>query len=217
MTGRRGAGTALAPALLACLLAGGCGVPTDSEAQPVPTVPYGLLNPSGPAPSASAPAAEGGPRVWLVRDDGLVPAESLPAGPGPRATAAVLLRRLGGGPTDMERADGLSTAFGPGVELSLTGVSDGHATVDIRAGDLAPSPSRLPLAVGQVVLTLVSVDGIDDVRLTAAGSPIQAPLPGGALTDRPLRAGDYASLVTPNRSPAPSPPPTATGPASPTP
>ena len=88
--------------------------------------------------------------------------------------------------------------------------------VDIRSGDLAPSPSRLPLAVGQLVLTLSSIEGIDDVALTAAGSPIQAPLPGGALTDRPLRADDYAALLLRvGASEAPSS--TATGPASPTP
>lgn len=200
----------------ACLLVGGCGVPSDSEAQPVPAVPYGLLSPSGPTPSTSTSAPVRGPRVWLLRDDRLVPAEAPSPASDPTSTATALLRRLAAGPTEQERADGLSTAFGPGVELTLTEVTGGHAVVDIRSGDLAPSPSRLPLAVGQLVLTLSSIDGIDDVALTAAGSPIQAPLPGGALTDRPLRADDYAALLL-RAGASEEPTSTATGPASPTP
>ncbi len=218
MTGRPVRIMTLAGALVACVLTAGCGVPTDTDAQAVNPVPYGLLSPSGPAPSASASVAVRGPRVWLVRDDALVPAEAPPSGTDPATTATALLGRLAAGPTEQERADGLSTAFGPSVELTLTDVTGGHAVVDIRAGDLAPSPSRLPLAVGQVVLTLVSVDGIDDVVLTAAGSPIQAPLPGGELTDRPLRADDYAALRSRTRTPAATlPSGMATGPALPTP
>lgn len=209
---------ALAGAFVASLLTTSCGVPRESEAQQVPVVPYGLLSPSGPAPSASASAVARGPLVWLVRADRLVPAEAPSAGSDLATTAAALLRRLADGPSDQERADGLATAFGPGVELTLTDVSAGHAVVDIRAGDLAPSPSRLPLAVGQLVLTLASVDGIHDVSLTSDGSAIQAPLPGGALTDRPLRAEDYAGLRTSTASAvATTPADTATGPASPTP
>ena len=207
---------AMASVVAACLLTGGCGVPSGSEAQALPAVPYGLLSSSGPTPSTTTSAAARGPRVWLVRDDGLVPAEAPSSASDPTSTATALLGRLAAGPTEQERADGLSTAFGPGVELTLTEVTSGHAVVDIRSGDLAPSPSRLPLAVGQLVLTLCSIDGIDDVALTAAGSAIQAPLPGGALTDRPLRAGDYEALL--RRSGASEEPSaTAAGPASPTP
>jgi Sporulation and spore germination len=216
---RRAAGSAvLGGALLLTLLTAACGVPRDSEVEVVPVVPYGLLSPSGPTPSTSGSPVVRGPRVWLVRGDLLVPAEAPSAGSDAGTTATALLRRLAGGPTEQERAHGLATAFGPGVELTLTEVTGGHAVVDIRAGDLAPSPSRLPLAVGQLVLTLVSVDGIDDVRLTSAGSAAQAPLPGGALTDRPLRASDYAALRAPDGSPSSAPPAgTATGPASPAP
>lgn len=207
---------AVASVVAGCLLLGSCGVPSDSEAQAVPVVPYGLLSPSGPTPSTTTSAAARGPRVWLVRDEGLVPAEAPSSSSDPTSTATALLARLAAGPSDQERADGLSTAFGPGVELTLTEVTGGHAVVDIRSGDLAPSPSRLPLAVGQLVLTLSSIEGIDDVALTAAGSAIQAPLPGGALTDRPLRADDYAPLLSGVRAPE-APSQTATGPASPTP
>lgn len=213
MTCRPAAAVPLASALLVCLLATGCGVPTDTKAEAVPAVPYALLSPSEPAPSTSTSTTARGPRIWLVRDDRLVPAEAPSPSQDVGATATALLRRLASGPNEQERAAGLSTAFGPGVDLTLSGLTGGHAVVDIRAGDLAPSPSRLPLAVGQLVLTLASLDGIDDIVLTAAGSPIAAPLPGGALTDRPLRADDYTAL----RSPGSPPTSTTTGPAPPTP
>lgn len=219
MTRRSASFTLLAGVLMVCAGVAGCGVPTASSAQSVPVVPYDLLSPSDAGPSASAAVPGAGPQMWLVDGTELVAAAAPSPGRDVRSTASAVLDRLAQGPTEQQRADGLSTAFGPDVRLTLTDVTGGRAVVDIQAGDQAPSPSRLPLAVGQLVLTLTSIEGVDEVVLTAAGAPIQAPLPGGALSDRPLRADDYASLrSTRSQSPpATSPRQTATGPASPTP
>ena len=195
MTARGTVGPLLAVVLTTCALLSGCGVPTGPGAEPVPVVPYDLLSPSGPEPSRSPSTAAQGPQVWLVRDEALVPAAAPSAAADARTTAVATLLRLAEGPTQQQRAEGLSTAFGPDVQLAVTGLAEGRAVVDIRAGDQVPSPSRLPLAVGQLVLTLASVEGVDEVVLTAAGAPIEAPLPGGALTDRPLRAEDYVGLT----------------------
>ncbi len=191
---RRSASGALGGILVFCAAVAGCGVPTSSMAQSVPVVPYDLLSPSGSDPSARPSVPGTGPQVWLVRDDALVPSAAPSSGADVRSTASAVLLRLAEGPTEQQRADGLATAFGPDVQLVLTEVAGRRAVVDIRAGDQAPSPSRLPLAVGQLVLTLTSIDGVDEVVLTAGGAPIGAPLPGGALTERPLRADDYAAL-----------------------
>ena len=219
MTRRSTLGQLLVGALITGVLVSGCGVPTGSSAQSVPVVPYDLLSPSGSEPSVSPSVPALGPTVWLVRDDALVPGAATPPGPDVPATASAMLLRLAEGPTEQQRADGLSTAFGPDVRLSLTDVTGGRAVVDVQAGDQVPSPGRLPLAVGQLVLTLASVEGVDEVVLTAGGAPIEAPLPGGALTERPLRPDDYAALRS-RRTPPPSATAsssTATGPASPTP
>lgn len=183
--------------LLSAALLSGCGVPATSTAERIPTVPYGLTSPSESEPPTHSSTAPGDPLVWLVHEDRLVPVAAPPPGPDPRATAVSALTRLAAGPTDQERADGLSSALGPDVQLALTDLSDGRAVVDVRAGDQAPSPGRLPRAVGQVVLTLVSIDGIDEVVLTVDGQNIEAPLPGGELTSEALQADDYATLATP--------------------
>ena len=76
----------------------------------------------------------------------------------------------------------------------LVSLEDGRATVDVRMGRLPTGGDRLPLAVGQVVLTVTSVPTVREVVLVADGARIEAPLPGGALTGRPLTAADYAVL-----------------------
>jgi hypothetical protein len=75
----------------------------------------------------------------------------------------------------------------------------------VPASDKGPSPERQPLAVGQVVLTATSVPGVDGVLLDGVdGHPGEMPLPGGALTTRPLRRSDYVELLRP-RTPSPTP------------
>lgn len=182
-------------ALLALALVPGCGVPTRSVAEPLASVPYELMSPST-APSKARPSTQSeGRRLWWVRDGELVAVAGPPAGPDLEGTAAATLERLAAGPSEQERTAGLSTALGPDVRLALESLTNGRVVVDIRAGEQAPSAGRLPLAVGQLVLTLVSIDGVDQVLLTADRAAIEAPLPGGALTALPLRAEDYEALT----------------------
>lgn len=186
-------------AALASILVAACGAPTGSEARPIASVPYDLTAPAPPDSSTSAPTPSRGPQVFLLRDEVLRAASPVPSGADVRASAARALEALVDGPTDQDRTSGLSTALGPEVRLSLTDLVDGRATVEIRVGEQALGAGRLPLAVGQIVLTLTSVVGVEEVVLTADGARIAAPLPGGALTDRPLRARDYVELT---RAPA---------------
>lgn len=172
-----------------------CGAPSGSAARPIESVPYDLTAPAPAASSSSTSAPSRGPHVFLLRGDVLRPASPVIAGGDVRSTAARALKTLVEGPNDQDRGAGLSTALGPEVRLSLTDLVDGRATVEIQVGEQALGAGRLPLAIGQIVLTLTSVTGVDEVVLTAEGSRIAAPLPGGALTDRPLRARDYAALT----------------------
>jgi hypothetical protein len=81
------------------------------------------------------------------------------------------------------------------VRLDLVDVVDGTASIQITPSSQSPSADRLPLAVGQLVLTVTSVDGVDRVTFLQDGAPIEAPLPGGARTAQPVTAADYSSLL----------------------
>lgn len=183
--------------------AAACGVPSESPPLAITGVPYDLLRP--PATAAIRPTAlpTRGPFVYLLSgDERLVPVESGRVAGEPVELITGILTRLANGPTDEERGRGLSTALGSDVTLTLQRLESGRAQIELDAGAQATPARRLPLAVGQVVLSVTSVPGIDSVVLTNHGIPIDAPLPGGALTDHPLSAGDYKALVGPRRATA---------------
>ena len=195
----------------------GCGVPTGGEPSTIPAtdVPYGLADPA-PAPTPTVPpeAVADASRVhWVTAADTLVPRVREVSGTSRRARLADLLEQLAAGPTAAERDEQLSTALPPEVRLSVTGLDGGTATIDLDALAEAPAGGTGRRAVAQIVLTATSVPGIDAVLLELAGEPIEAPLPDGALSDRPLTASDYAAaaaavpsvLVAPSAVPAEPP------------
>ena len=115
------------------------------------------------------------------------------------ALAAVLLRRLAAGPTTEQREAGLSTVLEPGVPVALVDVVDGTARVALRQPDRDPAADRLPLATGQVVLTVTSAPGVEHVQLLRDGAPTAVPLPGGARSAAPVTALAYAVLLAATR------------------
>ena len=208
--GARGVGRSLvlAPLLVAVLLGvTGCGVPAAGTTRLVDDgdVPYRLLeaSPSAPAPSTAPPGeAVTVPQLYLVDPDGLLRAQPIEveAGTAMHVEDAVLAA-LATGPTDVQRAAGLSSALGPEVRLRVIDLVAGTARVDIQVAVGGPSADRLPLAVGQIVLTTTSVQGVDRVVLVQDGQPLPAPLPDGEQTSDPLEASDYASLLAPGTGP----------------
>jgi hypothetical protein len=206
---------ALAAAVLALA---GCGVPTDGSTRTLDAekVPYGLLRPApvqSPTPSAPGPAVTVPQVFFLDVDDQLVPQPQPVEASGLEPVVQSLLARLAAGPNEQQRASGLGSALGPGVQLDLLGVADRTASIQVTPSSQTPAADRLPLAVGQVVLTVTSVDGVDRVVFVQDGAPIEAPLPGGARTSQPVSASDYSTLLagTAERAekvePGPSSPP----------
>ncbi len=55
-----------------------------------------------------------------------------------------------------------------------------------------------------MVLTLTSVEGVDQVLLVQDGEPTEMALPGGARTSDPVGAGQYRALVAPDEVPLPT-------------
>ncbi|HEX2073709.1 MAG TPA: GerMN domain-containing protein [Geodermatophilus sp.] len=188
---------AVAGVLLA--LVAGCGISTGGTPEPIPAsdVPYGLLSPS---PSPSAPTDPGPTQAaslvyLLAGEDTLVPRAREVGGGSLRERLDDLLGDLAEGPNDVERRDELSTALPPDVSLTVAEIAGTTATVDIAGPADAPSGWASRRAVAQIVLTATSLDGVDAVRLTLGGEPVDAPLPSGELTSEPLTAEDYAVFL----------------------
>lgn len=213
MRSRRWPGTALV--VLVAVLGVSCGVPTDGTPRTVPAqdVPYGLLDPP-PAPEPSLPAQGPGltsPRLYLLdADDALVPTDLTVEANGLRSVVRQILDALSDGPSEAQRERGLASALGPEVALTLDGLDGGTARVEVSAPTREPTADRLPLAVGQVVLSLTSVEGVDRVLLVQGGQPTEMALPGGARTSAPVGPAQYRSLVAPDEVPAPKVEPTPT-------
>ena len=179
-------------------VASACGVPDHGPPVTITQVPYHLMQPEPSVTATPSPGGTARPFVYLVRDQVLVPVQaSVRQLSDPAAAVMDVLAQLADGPSEQDRNAGLSTALGPDTAVHLAGLEDGVARIDIVAGDQIPSPSRVPLAVAQVVLSVTSVPGVGSVLMTRDGSPVELPLPGGALTGSPVRAQDYVPLVGP--------------------
>jgi hypothetical protein len=76
----------------------------------------------------------------------------------------------------------------------MVGVANGTAEVELSPST-SISADRLPMAVGQVVMSLTSVPGVARVVLLSSGTRLQVPLPGGALTTRAVTSADYGDLL----------------------
>ncbi|WP_138761015.1 GerMN domain-containing protein [Modestobacter altitudinis] len=194
-----------AAALLMLAVTAACGVPTGGDPDPIAAsdVPYGLAEatPStSAAPSASAELDQ--PRVYLLAEDGALVPQGRSLTDGQLADRLdELLDDLAAGPTADELTDRLSTALRPETSLTVQELSDRTATIDLGGTADAPSGQESRRAVAQIVLTATSLPGVDAVLLTRAGQQVDAPLPSGQLTARPLAADDYSSLLTPSASP----------------
>jgi spore germination protein GerM len=192
VNGRRGL---VAGALVAVLA--GCGISTGGPVETIPEsdVPPGLITPTptSAAPATPEPTAESS-RIHLVaRDDTLVPRPREVTGPSLRERLGDLLAELAAGPTADERELQLSTALPPDVELAVTDVSGGTATIDLTGPVDAPTGLASRRAVAQVVLSATTVPGVEAVVLTIDGERVEAPLPSGELTAAPLSADDYTA------------------------
>jgi spore germination protein GerM len=200
---RGAAPLALAALLLAsCVGPGGSGVRTiDAE-----EVPYDLLDPAPPAESAltsepsepsDVPDGQVAAQVYLLGPDGLLLPSPTSVDDGTTGeVAARVLARLEEGPNEAERDAGLASALGPDLGLRIDGVDDGVVEVDVN-GTTVPAADQVPLAIGQIVLTLTGVPGVSGVRIVNEGEPLPLPLPGGRLTTGTVTADDYLRLTVP--------------------
>lgn len=202
MTKRWRRGWRLAVAATATgLTVSGCGLP-DGGATRVDDedVPYRLVAPadrSAESPSPTGSTRPSGALVfWVDAGDRLVPSEASTSCDEPAAAqVAYLLDLLSSGPTDEVRTEGWSSAWVPPADLSLEAIEGSTAVISVDA-TTQTSADRLPLAIGQVTLSVTTAADVSEVRFTdGEQEPLAVPLPGGAFTDAPVGRTDYARLA----------------------
>jgi hypothetical protein len=201
MTARSRRGWRPAVAAAAALVASGCGLP-DGGARRVDDedVPYRLLAPAGESSEPTSPAGgrppSGALAFWVDADDQLVPSEASTSCDEPtEVQVGHLLDVLSSGPTDEVRAEGWSSAWVPPADLSLEAIEGATAVIAVDA-TTRTSADRLPLAIGQVALSVTTATDVSAVLFTdGEGDPLAVPLPGGAFTDAPVRPTDYVRLA----------------------
>ncbi len=185
--------------LASALLLTNCGVPgQDAPVRVAPADVPSPLRESGtlaPTPQASVNPAMSY-LAYFIRDDRLVGLAREKA-PGTSADQVeAVLASLATGPGQSEQAAGITTALPPGLRLRVSEVRAQQAVLDLSGETDGRSATDNVLSVGQIVLSVTSVAPITQVIFVRDGSPVEALLPGGALTGDPLTAGDYHSLRT---------------------
>ena len=180
----------LAVACGAVALGVGCGVP-EGAAEPIPAeeLPESLRSPVPTTSSALSPGQAASVAVYWVRDRRLV-AEAVTFDSAPDPSRLIDLLESGPG----SASTGVRSAVsGPGV-LAAVAVDEPSVEVDVGSTFDELTASEQMLAVAQVVATLTTVPGVQEVSLLREGEVVDVPLPDGTLVRRPLVRADYASL-----------------------
>ncbi|MGY0236711.1 GerMN domain-containing protein [Longispora urticae] len=111
-------------------------------------------------------------------------------------TAETLLRDLVAGPTTTEVEAGLARALWGGSVITRVRVTDGQAVVTVTAALDAVSRNDEILAFGQVVCTLTAREDVNGVVFTRDRQRIAVPRGDAFLSQGPLTAADYTSLIS---------------------
>ena len=176
----------LAALLLAAATAGGCGLPTDENAQAID--PDDLPETLRPGFTASTTTTVPAPLtesrlVYLLtnpQDIERTIVVEVERQVNRNATLGDVLDSLFGEPTSTDESDaGYFNTLELFEILSAT-VIDGVATVDIvhlspEGEDSAPSADELRFAAAQIVFTASAAEGVDGVRILLDGAEVSVP------------------------------------------
>jgi spore germination protein GerM len=185
-------------ACLGMILLTGCGIPVQD--QPVGIAPADVPSALRGDPASQPPVpptvdpTSAKVLVYFVRAEQLVGLPRKESGGSPDERVRTALAALIAGPNERERAAGITTALPPELGLAISAVEGQRAVLTVDGETGGSSTVDNILTVGQVVLSLTSVPSIHEVAFVRDGAPVEALLPGGALTADPLTAADYGKL-----------------------
>lgn len=168
-----------------------CGVP-EGQAEPIPRdeLPESLRGPETASSAPGSPAESASVAVYWVRDRRLVP-EAVTFESSPDASR--LIDVLERGPASA--ASGVRSAVSGVDVLADASVHEPSVDVDVGPGFDDLTASEQTLAVAQVVASLTTVPGIEQVSIRRDGEVVDVPLPDGSLVRRPLGREDYATII----------------------
>ncbi len=173
------------------VVAGACSVPD----QKAPVSISGADLPAPPSTVAGSPSAPGiQVGVYFVGSNNAL--VSVPRS-DPSGDLGVAIGDLLAGPTRQEAASGVSSAVPSGTRI-LNSSLTGGGTAELNFGSALTSVTGHEelLAFAQIVATATSAPGVLRVQVAVEGQPVNAPLPGGTLAQRPVTRADYASVLT---------------------
>ncbi len=176
--------------LASCAVVAGCGPARESKARRIDPkdVPFNLSDRGSRSNTARL-------RLYFVGEGHLV---EVSRNVGSPVTVDAAFRVLLKGPTDDERARGLTTVLPRGWATGPVPVKGSTARVSLPE-DFSKWPrSDQRLAVGQIVETLNSTGDVDGVHFSIAGRSAAVPRADGSLTEDPVGTGDVASLLSKN-------------------
>jgi len=182
---------------LSTLVLAACGIPVDNAPHPLARdqVPFGLLEPSAPAPpTTTTPSAVAVPvTIYLIATDG----HAL----GVRRDVAVpapmtgVLSALVDGPTAAEAAAGLASAIPAQTTVLSATTAAGIVTVNLSGPfDQLVGQAQIQ-AVAQFVFTATSQPGVHGVAFELSGVAVEVPVAGGAQV--PVATPDQFAPLAP--------------------
>jgi spore germination protein GerM len=177
------------------LLTAGCSVPAGDTPRPVDSDIAALLEPEI-VPTPTQTAGERLLTVTWVRGDTLVRVGRLGVADTRQDRLDVALAELLDGPLPLGQQKGLTTLLPPDVQVTGE-IKRSRAVIALTVGT-GLEPGGLPLAVGQVAVTALSVARVRTVVFTVDGVPTEVPLPdddSGRDTARVVRLSDYRSVL----------------------
>jgi Sporulation and spore germination len=133
--------------------------------------------------------------VWFARGETLVSARRTHSATPRVATAAV--EALLAGPTQAERASGVSSAIPAATRLLGVTIDNDVATVDLTSEYQSGGGSlSMQVRLGQVVYTLTQFPTVKTVRFELDGRPVNVFSSEGIVLDHPVGRSDYAGLAS---------------------